>query len=85
MTMQKSCGHVKMFSTCKSGNYAVFATLRGSCGETSHRMVGQPHVSAERCATAALKAHCERGLADVEIVCLHDGRRVAVKLFVQSN
>jgi hypothetical protein len=61
----------------RKGNWAVFATLRGSYGETVHRMVGAQYVKLENAAQKALDLYSVKGnRGNVEIVDLRTGRRV---------
>lgn len=63
------------------GDYAIFATVRGSYGETSHHMIGGQFKAVQRCADRAVEmyVHESAKYRNVEIVNLRSGKRASIR------
>jgi hypothetical protein len=77
-------GEKAMNPTLKRGaDYAVFATIIGSYGETSHRQMGKSFVDPIKCALACIRHHL-RGVSNVEFLNFRTGVRLTAQEIMQD-
>jgi hypothetical protein len=70
------------------GTYAIMATVRGSYGESIHRVFGNSYKDIEKCIARALKYYMEDGSkSNIELLHLQSQRRITMQelLSLQSS